>query len=74
MPEMSRIVHNQGKPGSNSKSEARNSKQIEMSKKGNDPNRLTAIGGVFLEFRALRHSDLFRISNFVLRISIAPCR
>jgi len=51
-----------------SKSEARNPKQIQMFKKLMTKTGLTTIWGDFFEFRPFRHSDLFRISDFVLRI------
>jgi len=51
-----------------SKSEARNPKQIQMFKKLMAKTGLTTICGDFFEFRPFRHSGLFRISDFVLRI------
>jgi hypothetical protein len=61
------------KPELNPKSETRSTKQIQISKRTMTPAASAAIDSVFLEFWSLRHSDLFRISDFVLRISIAPC-
>jgi len=67
------------KPGANSKSEARNPKQIRMIQiriTQTYKQQLSATGCVHLLFPCFEHlkiriSDLFRISDFVLRISCA---